>query len=297
MKERFRESLHLSKKNKEQLQVINSIIEEYAEEGYKLTLRQLYYQLVSRDIIPNAVKEYAKISTLLVKGRMAGVVDWEAIEDRIRVPFLPYWVFGIEDAIKDTVEQYRLNRQQEQDVYIELWVEKDALSGVLKRITSHYHINLMVNRGYSSCTAMHDAYQRLKRQEKQGKKTYILYLGDHDPSGLDMVRDIRDRLEEFGVIPQVIPIGLTREQINKYNPPPNPAKIKDPRAKWYIEQHGNTSWEVDALNPKVLHELVKKNVENLIDVTLFEKQIRKEETDKKKILKMYDKVEDDSDDY
>ena len=296
MKERFRESLHLSEKNKEQLKIINSIIEEYAEEGYKLTLRQLYYQLVSRDIIPNAVKEYAKISTLLVKGRMAGVVDWEAIEDRIRVPFLPYWVFGIEDAIKDIIEQYRLNRQQDQDVYIELWVEKDALSGVLKRITSHYHINLMVNRGYSSCTAMHDAYKRLKRQENQGKSTYILYLGDHDPSGLDMVRDIRDRLEEFGVIPKVIPIGLTREQINKYNPPPNPAKIKDPRARGYIEQHGNTSWEVDALNPKVLQELVKINVESLIDVNLFQEQIKTEELDKKKLLKMSNYIEGDSDD-
>jgi len=296
LKERFRESLHLSEKNKEQLKIINSIIEEYAEEGYKLTLRQLYYQLVSRDIIPNAVKEYAKISTLLVKGRMAGVVDWEAIEDRIRVPFLPYWVFGIEDAIKDIIEQYRLNRQQDQDVYIELWVEKDALSGVLKRITSHYHINLMVNRGYSSCTAMHDAYKRLKRQENQGKSTYILYLGDHDPSGLDMVRDIRDRLEEFGVIPKVIPIGLTREQINKYNPPPNPAKIKDPRARGYIEQHGNTSWEVDALNPKVLHELVKINVESLIDVNLFLKQIKTEELDKEKLLKISNNIEGDSDD-
>lgn len=298
MKERFRDSLHLSKKNQEQLKIINSIIEEYAEEGYKLTLRQLYYQLVSRDIIPNKVQEYAKLSALLVKGRMAGSVDWEAIEDRIRVPFLPYWVLDVEDAIKDTVEQYRLNRQKGQDVYIELWVEKDALSGVLKRITAKYHINLMVNRGYSSCTAMHDAYERLKREEKQGKQTYILYLGDHDPSGLDMIRDIRDRLEEFGVVPKVIPIGLTREQINQHSPPPNPAKITDPRAKWYIEEHGITSWEVDALNPKVLHQLVRDNVEKLIDMDLFNEQINKEESDKKRILEISNRLDDgDSDEY
>jgi hypothetical protein len=193
VKEKFREKLHLSKQNKEQLKLINEIIEEYAQEGYKLTLRQLYYQLVSRDIIANKVQEYAKLSTLLVKGRMAGVVDWEAIEDRIRVPFLPYWVHDVEDAISDTIDQYRLNRQDGQEVYIELWVEKDALSGVLKRITSEFHINLMVNRGYSSCTAMHDAYKRFKIQEDDGKEVVILYLGDHDPSGLDMVRDIKER--------------------------------------------------------------------------------------------------------
>lgn len=280
MKERFREKLQLSKNNQQQLIIINQIIEEYAKEGYKLTLRQLYYQLVSRDIIPNRVQEYAKLSNLLVKGRMAGVVDWEAIEDRIRVPFLPYWVHGVDDAIKDTISHYRLNRQDGQKVYIELWVEKDALSGVLKRITSYYHINLMVNRGYSSCTAMHDAYKRLKRYEDNGIETVILYLGDHDPSGLDMVRDIRERLEEFGVTPEVRPIGLTKEQVKKYNPPPNPAKITDPRAKWYIEEYGNKSWEVDALNPKVLHKLVEKNVEGLIDMDVFQEKIDQEDDDK-----------------
>lgn len=291
MKERFRESLHLGKNNKEQLKIINSIIEEYAEEGYTLTLRQLYYQLVSRDIIQNKDTEYAKLSTLLVKGRMAGIVDWEAIEDRVRVPYLPYWVHGISDAISDTISQYRLDRQEGQNVYIELWVEKDALSGVLKRITEHYHINLMVNRGYSSCSAMHDAYKRLKNQEAKGKETYILYLGDHDPSGLDMIRDIKERLEEFGVSPEVRQIGLTMEQIEEFSPPPNPAKIKDPRAKEYIEKYGGTSWEVDALNPKTLHKLVRENVEELIDMDLFNDKIRQEEKDKEK-LESFGEVEE-----
>ncbi len=290
VKEIFRDSLHLSKKNIEQLELINSIIEEYAEEGYVLTLRQLYYQLVSRDVIPNRVQEYAKLSTLLVKGRMAGFVDWDAIEDRIRTPFLPYWVVDVEDAIKDTIDQYRLNRQEGQDVYIELWVEKDALSGVLKRITEYYHINLMVNRGYSSCTAIHDAYKRFQNQEDQGKQVHILYLGDYDPSGLDMIRDIRERLEEFGVSPIVKPIGLTKTQINRYNPPPNPAKITDPRAKWYIAEYGDTSWEVDALNPKILHQLVKSNVEKLINMNLFTKKLNQETKDKKTLLTLTENI-------
>ena len=288
MKEAFREKLHLNKTNIKQLMTVNGIIEEYAQENYKLTLRQLYYQLVSRDVIQNLIKEYAKLSILLVKGRMGGIVDWNAIEDRIRVPYLEYWVEGIPEAIEDTVSQYKLNRQSGQDVYIELWVEKDALSGVLKRITDYYHIKLMVNRGYSSCTAMHDSYKRFKRYESDGKKTYILYLGDHDPSGLDMIRDIKNRLNEFGVYPEVNPIGLTMKQIKKYNLPPDPAKITDPRAKWYISKYGNTSWEVDALNPKILHQLIKDNVEKLIDMDLFLKQIEQEKIDKEILREKYE---------
>lgn len=292
MKTAYREELHLSPKNVIQLNVINEIIDEYAEQGYTLTLRQLYYQLVSRDIIANKVAEYAKLSDLLVKGRMAGVVDWDAIEDRVRVPKLPYWVRGISSALDDTVEQYRLDRQEGQDNYIELWVEKDALSGVLSPITEKYHINLMVNRGYSSCTAMHDAFERIERAERKGKTATILYLGDHDPSGLDMVRDIEARLNEFGVSPEVVAIGLTMAQIKKYNPPPNPAKITDPRAKEYIRNYGQKSWEVDALNPKTLNELVKKNVESRIDMDKYEEQVQQEEEDKEELRGIAQKFED-----
>lgn len=296
MKEQFRENLRLRPDNIKRLEIINKIIEEYASQGYKLTLRQLYYQLVSRDIIPNRIQEYAKLSTLLVKGRMAGVVDWSAIEDRIRVPYIPYSVDDVEDAIADTISQYRLDRQKGQDVYIELWVEKDALSGVLKEITRKYHIKLMVNRGYTSCTAMYDAYNRMQEERDEGKEVHILYLGDHDPSGLDMIRDIKDRLEEFGVDVNVKQIGLTMEQIKKFNPPPNPAKITDPRAKEYISIHGNTSWEVDALNPETLHKLVKANVEKLIDMNLFASVITQEEADKEQLRKFAMNVEENEDD-
>lgn len=274
-KEQFRSNLHLGKKNIEKLNIVNEIIEEYLQQGYKLTLRQLYYQLVSRDIIPNNVKEYAKLSGLLVNGRMAGHVDWEAIEDRIRIPKLPYYANSIRNAMNDIIRQYRLDRQDGQDVYIEVWVEKDALSGVLYRITKKYHIRLMVNRGYSSCTAMHDAYERFYNKEDKDK--YILYLGDHDPSGLDMLRDIEERLEEFGISDMnVLPIALTHKQIEKYNPPSNPAKVTDPRASGYISKYGNVSWEVDALNPKTLNALLENAILKLIDKDIFDKVIDKE---------------------
>jgi len=279
MIEAYHEELKLSRNNRMKLNVINRIIQSYVDQGYRLTLRQLYYQLVSRNIIPNTKAEYAKLSDILVQGRMGGIVDWDAIEDRIRIPFIPYFVSGIPDAINDTIEQYRLDRLEDQEVYLECWVEKDALSGVLKRITSHYHIRLLVNRGYSSCTAMHDAALRIINKQNE-KDCHILYLGDHDPSGVDMVRDIKHRLQEFGARANVKRIAITQGQIKKYNPPPNPAKIKDPRAKAYIETFGNISWEVDALNPEVLHEIVRKEIIDLIDLVLFNSKLAKEKADK-----------------
>jgi len=301
MKQAFIEGLHLSKPNVQRLALINKIIEEYAAQGYRLTLRQLYYQLVSRDIISNDQREYAKVGNLLTKGRMAGVVDWNAIEDRIRKPHIPYWVTGISDAINDTVQQYRLSRQDGQDVYIEVWVEKDALSGVLRRITEHYHINLMVNRGYSSTSAMYDAFQRFQAEDRPG---IILYLGDHDPSGLDMIRDVKDRLEQFGMtfFPaetlienpdlnegtfSIEHMALTKEQIDQYNPPPNPAKMTDSRAADYVVEHGRTSWEVDALPPETLNKLVSDKIESLIDMDLFQDMLDKEKSDKKEISKRF----------
>ena len=271
MKQKFIDKVGLSKSNLDMLTRINNILEEYVEEGYTLTLRQLYYQLVSRDIIPNNDKEYGKISNILKQGRMAGIVDWSSIEDRVRVPKLPYWVKDVQDAIKDTIEQYRLNRMEGQKNNIEIWVEKDALSNVLYRVSQKYHIRLMVNRGYSSVSAMYDAYKRLNDGD------VILYFGDHDPSGMDMIRDVQERLNEFGVDVDVRPIALNMEQIRRFNPPPNPAKITDPRAKWYIEKYGKTSWELDALPPNELIRLAENAINEIIDIDIYNNMLTKEQ--------------------
>lgn len=195
-KQQFR-SVRLSLANKIRLGQINNIIEEYQSEGYVLTLRQLYYQLVSRDIIPNKLAEYSKLSTLLKEGRMGGIVDWDAIEDRLRKPDRPSEFDSPKEILQAALNQYRLPRMAGQENYVEVWVEKDALSGVLKRVTYQYGIPILVNRGYSSASAMFDSYQRFEPMIKEKKKVYLLYLGDFDPSGMDMIRDIRDRILEF----------------------------------------------------------------------------------------------------
>lgn len=293
---KFRE-VRLSKANKKRLDEINDIIVEYQDQGYKLTLRQLYYQLVSRDVIPNKLSEYSKLSTLLKEGRMGGVVDWDAIEDRLRQPSSPSSWDTPQDAMYSLIQQYSLPRMKGQGNYIEVWVEKDALSGVLKRITEKYHIPILVNRGYSSASAMFDAYNRFKNgiqeiinnEDSDGANVIIFYLGDFDPSGMDMIRDVEDRIREFAKRDyeysplEVIPIALTKEQIKKYNPPPNPAKRTDPRAKGFIAEHGATSWEVDALPPNVLNALLEKAIKQRIDIKKYNEIVDREEADGAKL--------------
>lgn len=257
---------------------VDQIINQYQAAGYKLTLRQLYYQLVARDIIPNTLQSYTKLGTMLVNARMAGLVDWDAIEDRVRRPQRnPEWE-DIEEFMDSVIPQFRIKRHSGQEHHVELWTEKDALTSILKPITDEYHAYLMVNRGYSSASAMYAAANRLRHyQDLWGQQPILLYLGDHDPSGLDMDRDIRDRLAEFGVDVNIIRIGLTKDQINQYNPPPNPAKITDPRANNYIAQYGPLSWEVDALEPNVLDALVRTKIEEHMDVDKYNDQIAKED--------------------
>lgn len=241
------------------------------------------------------MKEYSKIGNLLTKGRLGGIVDWDAIEDRVRVPDVPYFNSNVEQAVSDAVHHFRLDRTIGQGVHVELWVEKDAISNIMSRVTHHYGVRLMVNRGYSSTTAMFDAYNRIQDSVNNGKECTILYLGDHDPSGLDMVsHDIPNRLNDvFGTEVSVIPIAITKRQIDQYDPPPNPAKISDPRAKWYIENYGKSSWEVDALEPNVLHNIVKDSIEKHLDMDVFNSVMVKEEkmrTELKKLPEMKNRV-------
>ncbi len=320
------------------------IVTRYANQGYTLTLRQLYYQLVAGDIIPNDDVVYKKLSGVLGDLRYSGLIDWDAIEDRGRVPYLPYWAASVPDALNDIARSFRLDRQKGQPKAIEIWTEKDAVSGILRRITVQYHVRLVVNKGYSSDSAMYNAYERFLTAINAGQKVVVLYFGDHDPSGLDMVRDIKQRilfflgsgdrvqydrrdyedklrdidiedLVEEGFLErsviekyykcyeagtdldddscdkittawrmkylsenwfEVVPIGLTMDQIEEYNPPPNPAKITDPRAKDYIAEYGGVSWEVDALPPDVMTRILDDAILENMDVVIFNAVVAQE---------------------
>lgn len=262
------------------IETANEIIESYQAQGYRLTLRQLYYQFVSKDLIPNTERSYKNLGCAISDGRLAGLIDWDAIEDRVRVPRTPSEFDDIEDLVAAAVRSYRLPRWEGQENYVELWVEKDALAGVLQPIASEYHITLMVNRGYSSQSAMHEAAMRFRRAGQKHDRLYLLYLGDHDPSGEDMVRDVQDRLTMFGASVSVEKIALTMAQVDEYSPPPNPAKMTDSRAASYVALHGNSSWEVDALPPNVLAELISTALNDLVDQDAIDVIKAREEKDK-----------------
>lgn len=292
------------------------IVEEYRAQGLRLTLRQLYYQLVSKDLIPNQERSYKMVGNLVSNARLGGILDWDAIEDRVRRPQSPPEYGSLEEIVDIAVQSFRLPRLVGQERYVELWVEKDALAGVLHPVAYSHHVTLMVNRGYSSTSAMREAGVRIRSEcEKIGARgALVLYLGDLDPSGEDMVRDVRERLQMFtnsgylvhegrdGIELEheeareerkppidivVEKLALTMEQVEKYNPPPNPAKLTDSRAAKFVETHGYSSWEVDALPPRVLRNLIETRIEEAIDSDLVEEVKEKETKEKARLRSMF----------
>jgi hypothetical protein len=283
VKECFREK-NFREESRALIDRCDSIITNYSGQGLKLTLRQLYYQLVSANVITNEEKSYKNLGGLVSDARLAGLLDWDAIEDRVRQPRVQSEWSNVADLVESALAAYRLPRWEGQDAYCELWVEKDALAGVLVPLAREFHVTMMVNRGYSSQSAMYESAGRFKEAQDEGKNLVLFYLGDHDPSGEDMVRDVGDRLHMFGVEDlSVNKLALTKPQIDKYKPPPNPAKMTDSRAAAYVEQHGKSSWEVDALPPNVLQALIRSALAREVDKTLMDDIKAKEERDKERL--------------
>lgn len=288
MKERFK-VVNFRDDKLQMISYCNEIVKIYQGQRLRLTLRQLFYQLVTKNAIRNTEKEYKRLGDTVSDARLAGLIDWGAIEDRVRVPRLPMEFDSLQDLVEAALASYRLPRWNGQPFYIELWVEKDALSGVLAPLAGEYHVTLMVNRGYSSTSAMYEAAKRFKAHQNK-QLCQLLYLGDHDPSGEDMVRDIQDRLTMFGAEVVVRKIGLTSEQVAFYNPPPNPAKRTDTRAVKYIAKHGAECWEVDALPPDVLHSLVEEAILGRLDTGAMDAVKEQENKDKELLTKAVSKL-------
>jgi len=272
----------------------NKIIEEYLAMGIRLSLRQLYYRLVGLDIIPNTIPSYKKLGTVISKARLAGLVDWDAIEDRTRQAVIKSEWSSISSIIESALAAYRLPRLDGQYHYVELHCEKDALSSVLEPIASKYHVVLMVNRGYSSQSAMYETACRIqKNMVRYGSQyTTILYLGDLDPSGEDMVRDIQERMEVFRTPVVVKKVALNIDQVEEYNLPPNPAKLTDTRAGEFIAKYGYESWEVDAIPPQTLQQLVSEELDELLDLDTVASIKEAEERDKEQIRRYLETLEE-----
>jgi hypothetical protein len=295
------ENKRISADRRAEMQTANAICEQYAQQGLVLTIRQLYYQFVARGLIPNEQREYDRLSDLCKDARMNGLMDWDYIVDRTR-NLMSYQTYkGPEAALKELAGKYHRDMWAPQNQRIEVWVEKDAAIGVIEGVCSANSVPYFSCRGYTSVSEIHSAAQRLRWHIEKGNQVTILHIGDHDPSGLDMTRDIEDRLRMFmsrdwaglhlgagswtrGMIREsmqmhmsdkrgeaftgqpfiVKRIALTIDQVDQYNPPPNPAKQTDARYRAYVEETGlDESWELDALEPTVMQDLITREVDLL----------------------------------
>lgn len=268
------------------IDLANSILEDFDRQGYKLTLRQLYYQLVAKDVIENSQKSYDRVGKIISRARDAGMIDWKFIEDRTRVVQRhSHWDDGA-DFMRSVVPQYRHDLWQGQDTRVMVFVEKQALEQVVGRAASRWDVPYFANKGYlSSSSAWNVARNMMLLNEDKCQNWVILHLGDHDPSGIDMSRDIKERLENYARLSakdkdrglkfleiEVRRIALNMDQVSEYDPPPNPAKQVDPRFKDYQEKFGDESWELDALQPSVINTLINDEIENIVDNEMFEER-------------------------
>jgi hypothetical protein len=249
------------------------------EQGFTLTLRQLFYQFVSRPALglANTVEDYKRLGRTVTDARRGGLIDWDAIEDRTRnVRSLPTW--GDPSRIVSAcADQYREDVWASQPYRPEVWIEKDALTGVIEGVSEEFRVPWFSCRGNVSDSEMYAAGIRFARVIDQGQVPIVLHLGDHDPNGLDMTRDIQDRLAMFARQE----IGVQRLALNldqTTSLPPNFAKETDSRFANYVAQFGTTDcWELDALAPNVISDLVRAELEELIDTDAWTSAIASEE--------------------
>jgi hypothetical protein len=304
----------------------DTIARNYSRQGLDLTLRQLYYQFVAHHGLPNSDQNYKRLGNVINKARLAGLFDWDLLVDRGRSPRL-YSFWESPDAIvRASANGYAIDKLATQNVHVEVWVEKDALAQVITTATGRYDVPSFACKGYTSASAMWRAARRLFDALCAGKAVHILHLGDHDPSGLDMTRDIRDRLSRFIEVdwlseysdelgepatsraindhmrssliqPALAPftverIALNMDQIEQYAPPPNPAKITDSRAAGYIEEFGSESWELDSLDPDTLVALITENLERHLDLDAIAELQDREDTEREALTELADRWDD-----
>lgn len=273
-----------------------NIINEYQSKGFDLTLRQLYYQFVARDLIANKQTEYDRLGSIISKARLAGLIDWGAIVDRTRnVKGNPHWE-NPGSIIQSAASSFAIEKWKHQPCYIECWIEKDALVGVIERTCRALDIRFFSCRGYTSQSEMWEAAtRRFLPRINTNKKNIILHLGDHDPSGIDMSRDIKDRLELFTYETfNLQRIALNMEQINELKPPPNPTKLTDSRAKGYIRSYGYESWELDALDPTYIDKLIRREVAQYRDEDQWQKDLALEDRMRKALKEIADEHNHDN---
>lgn len=289
MSKQLYESKSFRPESLELIDTMNSIIDEYVDQGFRLTVRQLYYQLVARAVVENTERSYKRITGIVNDAKLAGLMDWEAIEDRTRDFIRRNRWNSPAEVLNALAKQYHEDLWLGQDRRAFVIVEKEALAGVLEGVCRTYDVPLLAARGYPSGTVLREfAESDIIPAITQETEAVIIHLGDHDPSGIDMTRDLRARLSMFSDYNVTLHrIALTMQQIQEEDPPPNPAKTTDSRFASYRRQFGDESWELDALSPSYLAGIVEKAIKLCItSAEMWEAQKAKIDKERKKLLKV-----------
>ncbi|HEY7425961.1 MAG TPA: hypothetical protein VH682_17155 [Gemmataceae bacterium] len=247
-----------------------------------MTVRQVFYQMVSQGVIGKKETEYkATVVRLLTDMRLSGEIPFGWIADNTRWMRKPRTYSSAEQALRRTAEAYRRSLWDNQDVYVEVWLEKDALAGVLYGVTQEWDVPLMVTRGYASISYLHDAAEAIASEDKPA---FLYYFGDYDPSGLDITRSVEARLREFAPKAEIHfeRIAVTEEQIEEWDLPTRPTKTTDTRSKGFDGE----SVEVDAIPPDDLRGLVRECIEQHVDQRALEVMQIAEENERAILQKM-----------
>ncbi len=269
----------------------NTIIAEYQPQGFTLTVRQLYYQLVTRLVVENTVKEYKRVKETISAARLAGLIDWNAIEDRTRnLQTLARWNSPA-DIIDSAADDYREHLWRDQETRVEVWIEKDALLGVIEDVCDELRVPYFSFRGSNSQSEQYKAGRnRFGAYLSNGLKPIVLHLSDHDPKGMDMVRDNQDRLSMFAGRPvEVRRLALTTDQVRRHAPPPNPAKESDALYAKYVAEHGEECWELDALSPPVIAGLIRDEVAGIVDADAWNEAKAEEDANRGRLATLRDR--------
>lgn len=275
-----------------------------SRKGYSLTLRQIYYQFIGKDLFPdswfvalpdgsltkNHNRNYKKLGTVLSAARRAGRLDWDSFGDRTR----SFHGRGRDTSIKEFLAKqkwyYQIDYWVGQPEVVEAWVEKDALIDVLQTACRGYDVTTFSTRGYPSDSALYEAATTIKdRYYDHGQTTKVLHFADHDPSGVDMSRAIEDTLNLFGVTPDILTVERCALNINQTaGLPPSPAKVTDTRTAGYVERfQTEDAWELDAIEADTLGSWVTGHVLSSIqDMDVFDARKKLEDTHRDAIQKM-----------
>lgn len=242
-------------------------------------------------MIPNNMKSYKRLGSIINDARLAGMIDWRAIEDRTRnLEKNPTWD-SPSAMIADDAQVFHIDLWEDQKYRVEVWIEKDALVGVIEGVCRELDVPFFSCRGYTSQSEMWAAGMRLSRYTKQKQRPVIFHFGDHDPSGKDMTRDITDRLEMFMGGVRLERLALNMDQVEQYNPPPNPAKTTDSRYSAYIAEFGAESWELDALEPRVIAALIRDNIRRFLEKPKWDARVEERAESRRKLQLIADNWE------